>query len=227
MKNNLKNTAILFLFIFFSPVFLMAVKPFEGVVTYNISYPDSKIPESQMKMFPKILTVSVKGTKSRTELNTGMGAQISIIDYSDKTVVNLIDMMGQKYAIKKTAADLEKEFAKEPASKAVITNETKSIAGYVCKKAIVTTEADGEKTTYEVYYTPELGGKGVNFDNPLYKDIDGVLLEFSMKTPQLTMKFSATNVEKKSVAAKDFEIPADYKITTEEELKTLMGGGGE
>lgn len=227
MKKNIKKTGILLLLVFLGPLAVMAIKPFEGVITYNITYPDSKFTESQLKMFPKILTVSVKGNKSRTELSTGMGNQVSINDCSEKTVINLIDMMGQKYATKKTSQDIEKELAKEPPAKVNVTAETKTIAGYLCKKAIVTTEQDGEKTTYEIFFTAEFGGKGVNFDNPLYKDIDGVLMEFLMKTPQFTMKFTASGVEKKAVASKDFEIPEGYKLTTEEELKTKFGGGGE
>lgn len=227
MTNQIKKTGMLLAVAFLFQLAAMAAKPFEGVITYSITYPNSKFTESQLKMFPKILTVSVKGTKSRTELNTGMGNQVSINDYSDKTVINLIDMMGQKYAIKKTSQDIEKEIAKEPPAKVTVTTETKTIAGYSCKKAVVTTESDGETTTYEVYFTAEIGGKGANFDNPLYKDIDGVMMEFNMKTPQFVMKFSATSVEKKSVDNKDFEIPSDYKLTTEEELKTKLGGGGE
>ena len=227
MKNSIKKIGILFLLIILVPASILAIKPFEGVITYNITYPDSKLTESQLKMFPKTFTVSVKGTKSRTELIMSMGNQIAINDYSDKTVIDLIDVMGQKYATKKTSQDIEKEIAKEPAAKVEVTNETKVIAGYNCKKAIVTTEQDGEKTTYEVFYTTEIGGKGANFDNPLYKDIDGVMMEFIIKTPQVTMKFSASTVEKKSISSKDFEIPADYKLTTIEELKTKFGGGGE
>jgi hypothetical protein len=227
MKHNLRLAGILILASFLLPCFIMAGKPFEGVITYNISYPDNKFTESQMKMFPKILTVSVKGTKSRTELNTGMGNQISINDYSNKTVINLIDMMGQKYAIKKTADDVAKENAKQPAPKVTITNETKVIAGFNCKKAVITVNDDGEVSTYDVFYTDEIGGKGANFDNPVYKDIDGVMMEFLMKTPQFTMKFSATSAERKSIDSKLFEIPSDFTLTTEEELKSKFGGGGE
>ena len=227
MKNNMKKLGILFLLVFLGPVAIMAIKPFEGVITYNITYPDSKLTESQLQMVPKVFTVSVKGTKARTELSMSTGNQISIIDYNDKTVTNLINIMGQKFAIKKTSQDIEKEIAEEPVAKVDVTNETKNIAGYTCKKAIITTVEDGEKTTLEVFFTTEIGGKGINFDNSLYKDIDGVMMEFLEKTPQVMMKFSASSVEKKSVAMKDFEIPADYKLTTEEELKTKFGGGGK
>jgi GLPGLI family protein len=199
-------------------------KTFEGVITYKISYPDSKFTESQLAMFPKLMTVSVKGTKSKTEMSTGMGNQTEITDYAEKTKISLLDLMGQKYAIKQTAEEIKKEMEKEPAAKVELTNETKSIAGYTCKKALVTAEEDGEKTVFEVWFTNDLGTKDVNFDNPLYKEIDGVLMEFVMKTPQFSMKFTVSSVEKKTVPDKDFEIPADYKITTKEELKSKFPG---
>jgi hypothetical protein len=204
-----------------------AGKPFEGVITYKITYPDSKYTESQLAMFPKIVTVMVKGTKSKTEYQTNMGSQIEISDYTDKTKVALISMMGQKYAIKQSAEEIEKENAKEPKATVEIAAETRVIAGYTCKKAIVTQDDDGVKTTFEVFYSAELGSKLANFDNPVYKEIDGALLEFSMKTPQISMKFTATSIEKKTIASKEFEIPADYTLTTKEELRSKFGGGME
>jgi len=77
----------------------------------------------------------------------------------------------------------------------------------------------------KVWFTDEIGGKDANFDNPLYKDINGVMLEFILKTPQASMKLSATSIDKKAVPAKDFEIPSDYTLTTQDELKGKFGGG--
>lgn len=205
----------------------IAGKPFEGMITYKITYPDSKFTESQLAMFPKIVTVLIKGTKAKTEYQTNMGSQIEIADYTEKSKIGLINMMGQKYAIKQSAEEIEKENAQEPKATVELTNETRVIAGYTCKKAIVTQDDDGVKTTFEVFYSPELGSKLANFDNPLYKDIDGALLEFSLKTPQISMKFTATSIEKKSIPNKEFEIPADYTLTTKEELRSKFGGGME
>lgn len=203
---------------------LFAGKPFEGVITYKITYPDSKFTESQLAMFPKVLTISIKPPKAKTEINTSMGNQVEIIDYTTKSKVGLLNMMGQKYAIRQTYDEIMKENAGEPAATVTLTPDTKTIAGFVCKKATVTVDDDGEKTVYEVFYTNELGSAVANFDNPVYKDIDGVLLEFSQKTPQFSMKFTATDVSRKSVSSKEFEIPSDYTVTTKEELKSKFGG---
>ena len=206
------------------PVHAWSGKPFEGVITYKITYPDSKYTESQMAMFPKMLTVSVKGSKTKTEISTSMGNQVDITDHVEKTKIALLNMMGQKYAIKQNADEIDKEAEKEPKGTVELSPETKTIAGYLCNKAVVTVEEDGAKTTFEVFYTSELGHREANFDKGMYKDIDGVMLEFTQKTPQITMKFTATSVEKKSISTKEFEIPPDYTITTMEELKSKFGG---
>ena len=225
MKKLITNSSLALILFLFLSVSLIAGKPFDGVVTYKITYPDGKLTESQLNMVPKLMTVSIRGSKARTEMNVGGGLVVEILDYMAKTKIALINMMGQKFAIKQTKQEIEKENADQPKGTVNVTSETRAIAGYNCKKALVTTDDDGVKTTYEVWFTEELGGKDANFDNPVFKDVNGVMLEFTMKTPQATMKFSATGVERKSVSAKDFEIPGDYTLTTQEELKTKFGGG--
>jgi len=225
MKKIIMKSSLTFILLFIISSALVAGKPFDGVITYKISYPDSKFSEAQLNMFPKVMTVSVKGSKARTEMNVGGGTTVEILDYVAKTKVALINMMGQKFAIKQNKQEIEKANAEQPKGTVNVTNDTKNIAGYNCKKAIVTSDEDGVKTTFEVWFSEEIGGKDANFDNSLYKDINGVMLEFIIKTPQITMKLSATSVEKKAVSAKDFEIPADYTLTTQEELKSKFGGG--
>ena len=211
----------------FSSISVMSGKPFEGVITFTITYPDNKFSESQLAMFPKVLTVSIKGTKARTDLQMSGMNTVEITDYNDKTKVALLNMMGQKYAIKQTTAEIEKEMSQAGTTTVELSAETKVIAGYTCKKAVITVNDDGAKSTFEVYYSNELGTKMANFDNPLYKDIDGVLLEFLLKNRDVNMKFTATSIEKKSLPAKDFEIPSDYTLTTQDELKSKFGGGNE
>jgi hypothetical protein len=218
------SATVLFCLVLLPVIKAYPQKTFEGLITYKISYPDNKFTESQMAMFPKILTVAIKGEKSRTDIQTGMGNTIEISDYALKTKTTLLDMMGQKFAIRSTWEEIQKEMESEAKGQVTLTPETKTIAGYNCKKATVTVDDKGTKYTFDVYYTGDLGPKAANFDNPVYKDIDGVLLEFAMQTPQFTMKFSATSVEKKSISAKDFEIPADYTLTTKEELRSKFGG---
>lgn len=222
--SSFTTLALICAFMLVSSGFAHAQKTFEGLITYKITYPDNKFTDSQMSMFPKILTVAIKGAKSRTDIQSGMGNTITISDYNTKSKIALLDMMGQKYAITSTWEEIQKEMASEPKGQVQLTSETKTIAGYNCKKAVVTVDDKGTKYTIDAFYTGELGPQAANFDNSVYKDINGVLLEFAIKTPQLTMRFTATAVEKKTISASEFEIPSDYTAITKEELKSKFGG---
>jgi len=217
---------LLFLLI---PVFLLlqgntkATPPFEGVINFRIAYPGTKLTKSQLELFPKTLTVMIKGGKSRTDILTGGGSRIEITDHQEKTKIKLLNMMGQKYAIKYSSDDVAKETSKEPPVHVDLTDKVKNIAGYQCKNALITVNDKNGKYTIDVYYTPELGGKQANFDKGIYQDIEGVLMEFSMKTTDMTMRFTAHAVEKKTVSLKEFEIPSDYTIITKDELKSKIG----
>jgi hypothetical protein len=227
MKKTISFGIILVFALFFSIAIVYAGKPFEGVITYKISYPDTKFTESQMAMFPKMMTVSVKDDKSRTEIQMSGVSTIEIRNYTEKSSVALFDLMGQKYAIKSSTAEIEKKVQEEGKPAVTLTSETKVVAGYTCKKAIIRMTSDGVTTTFEAFYTNEFGGKNLNFDNALYKDIDGVLLEFVINTQEMNMKLTATSVEKKSLPASLFVIPSDYKQISKDEFQNLFGGAGE
>jgi len=223
---NLSRIKLLFLLIsavFLTQEQLSAGTPFEGVINFKISYPGNKLTESQLALFPKALTVMIKGVKSRSDILIGAGSRVEITDHQERTKIKLLNLMDQKYAIKYSPEDITKETAKEPPVKVELRDGTKNIAGYPCKNAVITVFDKSGKYTIDVYYTPELGGKQANFDKGIYKDIDGVLMEFSMRTPEMTMRFAATSVEKRPVSIKEFEIPPDYSVISMNELKSKIG----
>lgn len=211
----------LFIFLAFS----LHAKDFKGVITYKITLEGTSLPEEMKAMMPKTMTLTIKGNMAKMEMITGMGKTVAITNGTDKTSISLIDMMGQKFAVKMTAEEINKEMAKSEGDyKVEITNETKEIVGYTCKKAIIRNIDDGEEAI--VFFTTELGTREINFNNPQYKDIDGAMLEFEMPNPEFSMHFIATSVESKNVADAEFEIPAGYQIKTQAELQQMFGGGG-
>ena len=202
-------------------------KPFKGVITYKIAYSGLELDDATKAMLPKILTVMIKGNMSKTSINTVMGMQTTIYNGNDKTSVSLIDMkeiMGQKYAIQTSTEEINKEIEEQNQPTVKYPDETKEIAGYVCKKAEVTVIDDyGSETTFTVFYTNELGGKALNSGQALYSEIDGVMLEYEIDSGGMTMKFTAISVKKKNISDKEFTIPDEYKTITKDELKGMFG----
>jgi GLPGLI family protein len=218
MKKNLSfSWLLLTMFALFS--FQTFAKDFKGVITYKVTLEGSGVTDEMKGMMPKTMTMSIMGNKARTEMVMSMGKQISISDGVEKMTITLLDMMGQKIAIKSSFDEIN---AEAPKVKVDVTSETKEIQGYICKKAIITTEDDMEMI---VYYTEELGSQDLNFVNPEFKDINGVMLEFEMPNEMFTMHLTAVSIEKKNIDASEFVIPEGYQVKTKEELKGMFGGG--
>ncbi len=213
---------IMFFFIYVSA----SAKEFSGVITYKINYEGEMLNDQMKSMMPKTMTLTVKGNKAKVEMITGMGKTINITNGDEHTTTTMMDMMGKKYAFRSTTEEINKDMEGSDNINVEYTNDTKDILGYTCKKAIIHMkgEDEGDMT---VYYTSELGGKELNFDNPQFKDIDGLMLEYEIANPKagFTMHFIATNVEKKKVSDKEFAIPDDYEVKTRDEIKTMFGGG--
>ncbi len=202
--------------------FQAGAKEFKGVITYKITVEGSDVTDEMKAMMPKTMIMSISGNKSRTEMVMSMGKTVSITDADNKNTITLMDMMGQKIAIQMNQDEIMKEIGDAPETKVEVTSETKEIAGYTCKKAIITIPEEDQELI--VYFTEELGSGAINFDNPQFKDINGVMLEFEIPNQNFTMKLEAVSVEKKNVPESDFTIPDGYQIKTKEELQQMFGG---
>jgi GLPGLI family protein len=212
----------------FLHVALSFSQPFEGKIIFTIEFPGMKDPQTKA-MLPTEAVSYFKSKKSRMEMTMMMGmSNTTISDAESGTSVILMDLMGQKYAVSADPSASEKE-AKELESKAkvTVTSETKEIAGYKCKKAII--EFPSEKNSKEmtkmtVWFTNELELDKGYIKGPMSK-IDGSVLEFSMNEGPMAMVLSAKEVVKVKVADDKFIVPAGYKKVTQDELKQMMGGG--
>ena len=218
---------LLFSLVLFS-VFSLNVssqEAFTGQIIYKLDYEGMQINDAMKAMLPEQMTLTIKGNKSKTELKTGMGDQISIFDGNSKASVSLINMMGQKIAIKKTLDEVEIDRNKYPDLKLTLSENTKEIAGYNCRKAQIEVDATDFNglSTFTVFYTEELGNMGINYSDPLFGQIKGVMLEYEIKTRGMLMKFKAVEVKKSEVSDDTFLIPDGYKEMTADELKKMFG----
>lgn len=227
MKKAIKTIFILSSFLLVFSLYSFADgKPFEGEVTYEITYPESNLDASVMEMFPKSMKVYIKDEFSKTVLNTGMGKTSNIFNSKEMYSITLLDMMGQKYALRSSTEIINDKIEKAPSSQIEFLDETKVISGYTCKKAIVTIKDELIKTESEliVYYSEEFSQKNLNKDNPIFHGIKGIMLEYEIDTQGILMKFTASLVEAKKISKKEFDIPKNYEVTTEAELKSKFGG---
>ncbi|MBS1637402.1 MAG: hypothetical protein JST26_15915 [Bacteroidetes bacterium] len=203
----------------------------EGYVIYDTKI--EGLPPEQAAMGEMETKVYFKDGKSMTEVNSMMYSMQTVMD--DKGMLMLMDQMGNKFAVKQTKEEMEKEAAankdKEKEPKIEYTTETKTIAGYECKKAIVTTYVgkDKKEEKVDVWYCEKFDNpnkQGAGRGGSLYKGLKGMPFEYSMNQNGLKINVVAKEVSTDPVSDSKFVLSTDgYKMMTMEELKAMGKGG--
>ncbi len=176
----------------------------------------------------------------------GMGRNTLIIDNKNKRTTTLIEAMGTRTGFYTTEED-EKEMKRRMdsltgARKDSITdvvidylNETKKIAGYECKKALIKTiHGNGKTDTQYVWYSPEFKmGPGFSFRTGMmgsgilqgFDKLNGFPMKYETKMRRgITMSMEVVKIDtEKNIDNKEFEIPKDFILKP---MKDMQGSGG-
>ena len=99
-------------------------------------------------------------------------------------------------------------------------NDTKTIAGYKCKRATARFQ-NGSMDDAALYYTNEINVDNASWTLP-YPTIPGFLMEYDMLQNDILMHFEAKKVLKTSVPDDVFEIPDDYKMVPLDVIQKKM-----
>jgi hypothetical protein len=227
MKNFFRIFMTVVAVVFFTNASISQPKPFQGTITYNVSYSGGNLTPAQKAQLPTTTVVTIKDCKTKTEVSSGMMNQAVITDGTTKTQIILLDIGGEnKFSIKQTEQEIAADLAEIPMPTINITNETKVISGYTCKKAILTTKNENDSiTTDTVYYSEQIGCADLNFYEQ-YKGIPGAKLEYTVYIAQIdvTAKYTIKEIEKKKISDNIFLVPSDYIEKTKEELEKMFGG---
>lgn len=206
---------------------LLSFKPgastFEGTIVYSMEVDGKDLPPEATAMFKQSeIKIQNKGNQSRTESKNAMTTTIMLVDNTSEKGITLIEMMGSKFMMKIDKEEIKKGKTK-PDVKVKNLSETKTIAGYKCKKAEVTITMDDKKTmTTTVFYTDELPyPKGYQSQ---FNGLTGFPLEYTINEPSsgMKIKMTAKSVTKEKLDDKIFDVPAGYKEVTKENLQQEM-----
>lgn len=195
---------------------------FQGKITFQITYEGADLEPAQKAQLPTEATMYVMGNYSKMVVQQGMAEITQITDGNRKTVTSMISAQG----IKKYYTQSEEEILAQEDDQNLVSveekEETKEIAGFTARKIVATFKNQyGEEETLTMFYTPEIGNKDLNFDNPYMRDIDGLVLEYEMKQGDFIVVYSAKEVEEKRLRETDFLIPDDFERLTEEERQQM------
>ncbi len=204
----------------------------EGHITYSVSMSSDDPQMAQQTAMMEGSTFDLYFTDKVTRSEMKMGSLMTVATIvepgNDQLLTLMSGMIGQK-AIKTTLTEIdamkdEEDTDMQDYDVFLVEGESKKIAGYNCKKAIVTDE-DGNETIF--WYTEDLAAnpRGQSYLN---SKINGVPLEFEINQKGFKMSFVATNVETSIPKAKQkelfsMEIPEGYTEMTLEQMQQMQG----
>lgn len=223
---NLKNMKKILLSLAFTATAMVSLfaQLTEGHISYKIEM-TSDNPDMQMAigmMQGSTLDVFFKEKVTRAEMK--MGSLMNITTISNETsgdVLMLMSGMIGQNAIKTTTAELEAQNEEKPKYDVNLVDESKTIEGYSCKKAILTDE-EGNESVF--WYTEEINisKKGQSYLN---EDVPGFPMQYDLNNNGMKMTMTVASLEKKldkkSASLFEMTIPEGYKEMTMEDLKTM------
>ena len=193
----------------------------EGTIEFDAVAVDKN--NSLADMAPKTLLVKIKDGKSYAEMSSAMGllTVVYISDYEAKTLTQLVKVVYKKHICIQQADELDKAIAASPKPKVQFTSDTKVIAGYKCKKAIISYD-DPKMPKFDVFYTDEIAIEKPNWFNE-FREIDGVLLEYQLKRYNIELRFTAKTITPGPISDDTFKVPDDdYRKVSQKELEDIF-----
>jgi len=153
--------------------------------------------------------IYIKGKDIRVDFISNVYSQTMISGKNGGTTI--LKTVGQsKYVANYSYEEWKKHNDIYSGIQTSITEETKKILDYTCKKAILTLK---NGTSYAVYYVPGLiPSVKENFFE--FNDVPGLVLEYeSIGSDNKNVIYTATKIDFKPVPAAQFEIPkSGYRI---------------
>lgn len=189
----------------------------EGMIQYDVSVQTGSNQPKMADMFDGAkATLLVKGSLTRSELNSALGKTTTIYDHKAGLGVVLKEYGAQKLLIKMDRNNWADKNSKYEGIMFTPTGETKNIAGFACERADARL-TDG--TGFSVYYTRDLVVENSDYD-PQFRKLPGVALEYESVVGNLRVKYSASRISFDPVPVQRFDIPkSGYREMTYEESK--------
>jgi len=186
----------------------------ECTITYKISADSSSDKEAQQSLHATTKTVYIKGNNSRTDLVSPSFSQSVIFDKSTGNAVILRTFGNNKFMTRlDTARWIEKNKKYENLT-LIPVNETKTIAGYDCRKMILQLK---DTSRLSVYYATAIAPSVKEFEFQ-FKDVPGFVLEYEVEEHGKKITYTATRVNISPVSATMFNIPTSgYRLLPDKE----------
>lgn len=199
----------------------------EGVIEYMMSFPDYDPDGLMAGMLPEKTILSFNEDQQAVDLSAGMGVfrTSMVVNTPQKTMDYHMSVMGKRMVAELHPKDLDLFNKGSQAMTILFTQETDTIAGLPCKKALAIYNTV-DRPEVELWYTDRIAMNEPNWYTP-FSEIPGVLLRYEVVQYGIRMRMDAVSVTPGTVAADRFQVKADHDRVAPEvldhELAQVLG----
>lgn len=190
----------------------------EGIIEYDISFPEMDDQSITATLLPETMEYCFKENSfsSQFEAAGGVFKNRILADSEAKKVDHELKVFRKKVKVEMNDSDVLKMLAEYPKMTIIETEDTDTIAGFHCQKALVIFE-DIDVPEIEIYYTKDIKMKTPNWCTQ-YRDIDGVLMAYEIEEFGIRMKLVASSVEHKPLDPSSMQVEEDYTSISRESM---------
>jgi hypothetical protein len=175
------------------------------VVAYEVTYEaldESK--QEMLSMLPKKSLLYIKNKLSLFEQEVaGGGRQAFYIDAEKGAGVLVMQFLGQGYKVEMSQDEIE-SLKKAKELEIIPTKEKKTIAGYMCNKALAISDTD----TLELFYSNELESES---SVPPFANVNGIPLKYELIRGGVKMIYTAVEVKEATLDESKFNAAPNMK----------------
>ncbi len=184
----------------------------QETITFNVQVENS--PAAAM-LGTMHMVLYYKNGKSLFDMNSSVYSMKTLV--TDTGSLMLMNTMGQKFYMKQPASGGEK--AGQPKPDITYVDETKQIAGYTCKKALVKMP---NLDTAVFWYCETLPVIGFGKDEAILKALKGMPLEYEMNTGQMTLKLTAEKVSTDNIPESTFQLSTEGYTPVDDKMLGMI-----
>jgi GLPGLI family protein len=177
-------------------------------VHFTVSYTDSARAKD---LVPALMVVYIKGQLSRVDFSTASYSQVRLHDAKKDSVFVFQHAGTTKLRRSYDSVGWERLNNRYDSLRIELTNETKKILGYDCRKAVISLK---NGSTYHAFYATTIAPSTREYELP-FRGIPGLVLEYETlaEGSNRRIRYTAMKINPSPVQASKFEIPkSGYRV---------------
>lgn len=194
----------------------------QGRIEFDLTYLQDQVGGYSAKMMPRHMRMEYREDLIMNRIEGGFGFfnLVNISDLSNYRNITYLKFIDIKYIYMGKRKETPCCFGNLEGMELEFTEQTREIAGFLCKHAFASFPDNGI-TSFDIWYTEEIPLDSPNGNSP-FRDIPGVMLEFITLLGDVPMHVQARRFEAGNIHEREFQPPDNYTLVSKTDMEKII-----